>query len=81
MKHSLFPQQDDEGEVLAYFGKARLVRKLDGKLGLIGGTDEDRTAAREWISMFCMRRLHGSDIDASRARRSRPVRQHVGVQG
>lgn len=43
---------DDDGEVLAYFGKARLVKKLDGKLELIGGTDEDRTAAREWISMF-----------------------------
>jgi hypothetical protein len=28
------------------------VKKLDGKLELIGGTDEDRTAAREWISMF-----------------------------
>jgi hypothetical protein len=42
----------DEGEVLAYFGQARLVKKLDGKLELVGGTNEDRTAAREWISMF-----------------------------
>ena len=52
MKYSLFPQQDDEGELLTYFGTARLVKKLDGKLELIGGTDEDRTAVREWISMF-----------------------------
>jgi hypothetical protein len=43
----------DEGEVLAYFGQARLVKKLDGKLELVGGTNEDRTAAREWISLFC----------------------------
>lgn len=48
----LFERQDDEGEVLAYFGKARLIKKLDGKLELVGGTDEDRTEAREWISLF-----------------------------
>jgi len=42
----------EEGEVLAHFGQARLVKKLDGKLELVGGTDEDRTEAREWISMF-----------------------------
>ena len=35
-----------------YFGQARLVKKLDGKLELVGGTREDRTAAREWISLF-----------------------------
>jgi len=48
---ALFSGRDD-GEVLAYFGQARLVKKLDGKLELVGGTNEDRTAAREWISMF-----------------------------
>ena len=42
----------DEGEVLAYFGQARLLKRLDGKLELVGGTEEDRTSAREWISMF-----------------------------
>ncbi len=48
----LFTRRDDEGEVLAHFGQARLVKKLDGKLELVGGTEEDRTAAREWISLF-----------------------------
>ena len=36
-------RQDDEGEVLAYFGKARLVEKLDRKLELLAGNAEDRT--------------------------------------
>jgi hypothetical protein len=31
----MFTRPDDEGEVLAYFGKARLVKKLDGKLELM----------------------------------------------
>ncbi len=49
---SLFSQFNSEGEVIAYFGQSRLVKKLDGKLELIGGSKDDRTAAREWISLF-----------------------------
>jgi hypothetical protein len=41
-----------EGEVVAYFGQARLIRYLDGKLELKGGSQEDRIAAREWMSLF-----------------------------
>jgi hypothetical protein len=39
-------------ELIASFGEARLVRDLDGKFELRGGTAEDRTAAKEWISLF-----------------------------
>ncbi len=42
----------DEGETIAVFGNARLVKKLDGKIELLGGTQDDRRAAREWCSMF-----------------------------
>ena len=45
------PQQND-GELIASFGDARLVRKLSGKIELIGGTETDRAEAREWCSMF-----------------------------
>jgi len=38
--------------VIASFGQAQLVRMLDGKSELRGGTAEDRQKAREWISMF-----------------------------
>ena len=48
----LFREIKNEGEIIACFGKARLVRKLDGKSELIGGSEQDRLAAREWISMF-----------------------------
>ena len=41
-----------EGETLAVFGDARLVKYLDGKIELRGGSLDDRRAAREWCSMF-----------------------------
>ena len=42
----------DDDETLAHFGAARLVKKLDGKIELRGGSQDDRRAAREWCSMF-----------------------------
>ena len=47
-----FPDRDNEGEVIAYFGEARLVKTLDCKYELRGGSDADRASAQEWISMF-----------------------------
>ena len=40
------------GETIAIFGAARLVKKLDGKIELFGGTEDDHAAAREWCSLF-----------------------------
>ena len=42
----------DEGELIASFGDARLVKYLDGKIKLVGGTRDERGAAREWCSLF-----------------------------
>jgi hypothetical protein len=47
-----YPPFKDEGEVIASWDEARLIKYLDGKLVLKGGSKEDRIAAREWISMF-----------------------------
>ncbi len=47
-----FPGFEDQGEVIASFGQAQLVKYLDGKYELRGGSQEDRLAAKEWISMF-----------------------------
>jgi hypothetical protein len=41
-----------QGEVVASWGGAKLVKTLDGKLELMGGSKEDRGEAREWISLF-----------------------------
>ena len=41
-----------QGETIAMFGAARLVRHLDGRHELVGGTAADQAAAREWISLF-----------------------------
>ena len=42
----------DTDEIVAVFGEAKLVRRLDGKTELRGGTEQDRLAAKEWISLF-----------------------------
>jgi hypothetical protein len=47
-----FPPFKDEGEVMASWGDARLIKCLDGKVELKGGSKEDRLAVHEWISLF-----------------------------
>ena len=51
-KSEYYPPFKDEGEVMASWGEARLIKYLNGKLVLKGGSKEDRQAAHEWISMF-----------------------------
>jgi hypothetical protein len=48
-----FPELSrNEAEVIATFGQAKLVKTLDFKYELRGGSHDDRLAAREWISLF-----------------------------
>jgi hypothetical protein len=42
----------DEGEIVASWGEARLIKYLDGKSELKGGSKEERLAAQEWMSLF-----------------------------
>jgi hypothetical protein len=42
----------DESELIATFGDACLVKYLDGKIKLVGGSPDDRIAARNWCSHF-----------------------------
>jgi len=42
----------DEGDLIAMFGNARLVKRPNGKFELLGGNDADRADAREWCSLF-----------------------------
>ena len=48
-----FTEFEDEGEVIASFGQAQLVKYLDGRYESRGGSRDDRLEAKEWISMFC----------------------------
>lgn len=50
-----FPEFKDEGEIIAGFGDAQLIRFLDGRMELRGGSKEDRTAAQRWMLMFWRR--------------------------
>ena len=47
-----FPPFRDEGEVVAAWGEAQLIRYLNGRTELRGGSKDDRLAAQEWISLF-----------------------------
>ena len=51
-KSEYYPPFKDEGEVVAGWGEAQLIRYLDRKTELRGGSKEDRLAAQEWISLF-----------------------------
>ena len=42
----------DNTTLIAEFGRAQLVRRLDGQYELRGGTAKDVTDAKEWISLF-----------------------------
>jgi len=42
----------NEGEVVAAWGNAQLIKYLDGKTELRGGSDQDRAEAKEWMSLF-----------------------------
>jgi hypothetical protein len=52
MKLKFFLPFKDEGELIASWGEARLVKYLDGKVVLMGGSKQDRIEAREWMSLF-----------------------------
>jgi hypothetical protein len=41
-----------ETKIVARFGTARLIQMPSGRFLLVGGTTEERLAAREWASLF-----------------------------
>ena len=47
---------------MAAWGEAQLIRYLDGKTELRGGSKEDRLAAQEWISLFWHEAVVGDGI-------------------
>jgi hypothetical protein len=64
MKMKFFPPFKDEGEVIAGWGEAQLIKYLDGKTELRGGSEQDRAEAREWISLFWHEGVVGVPSDA-----------------
>lgn len=48
---NLIPQRYQK-QTVRQFGQAKLVKLPNGQHELIGGSDSDRTAAFEWVSLF-----------------------------
>ena len=42
----------EQSELVASFGEAKLIKQLDGRFELRGGSEADHTAAQEWVSLF-----------------------------
>ena len=55
---------EDEVQVLAWFGEARVVRLRGGRTQIRGGGKLEQAEAREWASMFC----HEAMLDRRRWR-------------
>src|ERR1035441_1944727 len=51
-KSECYPPLKDEGELIASWGQAQLIRYLDGKTELRGGSDQERAKAKQWMSLF-----------------------------
>ena len=60
-KSEYFPLFKDEGEVVASWGDAQLIKYLDGRSELRGGSDQDRAEASEWMSLFWHEAVVGDD--------------------
>ena len=58
---------------LARFGAARLVRNSNGDYQLLGGTAADRTAAKEWVSLF----MHEAAVSFWPGRRTTAIHLHL----
>jgi len=56
-----------QGETIARFGQAQLVRQPDGRHELMGGTAADHGDARDWCSFFA------PEVVFSCARQTRPA--------
>lgn len=53
MRHRSFdlPEQERE-ELIAGFGGAEIIKHLDGKLEIRGGTEQEKTQTHEWMKQF-----------------------------
>jgi len=61
MKLNYSIPQRATGLVIQQFGQAKLVRHRNGQHVLIGGTNADRSAAFEWVSLFAHEIVFGNE--------------------
>jgi hypothetical protein len=59
MKMKFYPPFKAEGELVAGWGQARLIKHLDGKVELKGGSKEDRLPVHESISLRWQQAVRG----------------------
>jgi hypothetical protein len=55
------PLQTDR-RIIAHFGRGALIRQRNGACQLAGGTPDDYTEAKEWISLF----MHDAVLETER---------------
>jgi hypothetical protein len=52
LKHLFAETDSNQGQVIAMFGTAKLIKTFAGHYELLGGTRDERFEASEWISLF-----------------------------
>jgi len=52
LKQALPELIESDSAIIASFGNARLIKTPEGPCELVGGSQEDRALAGEWISLF-----------------------------
>lgn len=52
MKHNWLNAERDREEVMATFGGAQIIKYLDGKLEIKGGTEGEKAQAHAWMKQF-----------------------------
>jgi len=52
IKHLVPELLENDSAIIASFGNARLIKTSTGSCELVGGSQEDRALAGEWISLF-----------------------------
>ena len=52
MTATRFTETTENGAVIAIFGAAALIQNPGGGYSLAGGSRDDRSEAKEWISLF-----------------------------
>jgi hypothetical protein len=69
----MFPGLQNEDEVIARFGRARLIKTPERRYELRGGSGEDHAQAKEWISLFMHEAVLFGGLAAAAA--AEPVRR------
>lgn len=73
-------ERKDEAEIVAFWDEAGLIKFLEAKMELKGGSKDDRFAAEEWISQFRREAAVGNAAVPEKGRQAREVKSRFSME-